>query len=101
MSAAIGASQNEGKTYDASGTMKAVVQEGYGSADALHIRDIARPQMTTGHHVIVRMRAASVNALDWHSTHGGLILEIAGKIMRSKDEPVRGVDLAGTIVAVG
>jgi NADPH:quinone reductase-like Zn-dependent oxidoreductase len=47
------------------------------------------------------MRAASVNALDWHSTHGGLILEIAAKVMRSKDEPVRGVDLAGTVEAVG
>jgi NADPH:quinone reductase-like Zn-dependent oxidoreductase len=80
--------------------MKAVVQEGYGSADALHVRDIPRPELSEGR-VLVRMRAASVNALDWHTTHGGLLLEIAGKIMRSKDEPVRGVDLAGTVEAVG
>jgi NADPH:quinone reductase-like Zn-dependent oxidoreductase len=82
------------------GTMKALVQEGRGSADALHVRDIPRPELAEGR-VIVKMRAASVNALDWHTTHGGLILEIASKIMRSKDEPVRGVDLAGTIEAVG
>ena len=82
------------------GTMKALVQEGRGSADALHLRDIPRPQATEGR-VIVRMRAASVNALDWHTTHGGLLLEIMGKLMRSKDEPVRGVDLAGTVVEVG
>lgn len=81
-------------------TMKALVQEGYGSADVLHVRDIAKPAVTEGR-VLVRMRAASVNALDWHTTHGGLLLEIIGKIMRQKDEPVRGVDVAGTVDAVG
>jgi NADPH:quinone reductase-like Zn-dependent oxidoreductase len=81
-------------------TMKALVQEGRGSADALHVRDVPRPQLAEGR-VIVRMRAASVNALDWHTTHGGLILDIVSKITRSKDEPVRGVDLAGTIESVG
>jgi NADPH:quinone reductase-like Zn-dependent oxidoreductase len=81
-------------------TMKALVQEGRGSADALHVREVPRPQLAEGR-VIVRMRAASVNALDWHTTHGGLLLEIMAKLMRSKDEPVRGVDLAGTIESVG
>lgn len=81
------------------GTMKALVQEGRGSADVLHLRDIPRPALKDGR-VLVRMRAASVNALDWHTTHGGLLLEIIGKIMRQKDEPVRGVDLAGTVEAV-
>jgi NADPH:quinone reductase-like Zn-dependent oxidoreductase len=81
-------------------TMKALVQEGYGSADVLHLREIPRPELMEGR-VLVRMRAASVNALDWHSTHGGLLLEIVGKVMRQKDEPVRGVDVAGTVEAVG
>jgi NADPH:quinone reductase-like Zn-dependent oxidoreductase len=81
-------------------TMKALVQEGYGSADVLHLRDVPRPELVEGR-VLVRMRAASVNALDWHSAHGGLILEIAAKVMRQKDEPVRGVELAGTVEAVG
>jgi NADPH:quinone reductase-like Zn-dependent oxidoreductase len=80
--------------------MMALVQEGYGSADVLHLREIPRPAMMDGR-VLVRMRAASVNALDWHTTHGGLLLEIIGKIMRTKDEPVRGVDVAGTVKAVG
>ena len=83
-----------------SSTMKALVQEGRGSADVLHLRDVPVPEVTEGR-VLVRMRAASVNALDWHTTHGGLLLEIISKITRSKDEPVRGVDLAGTIVEVG
>ena len=80
--------------------MKALVQEGYGSADSLHVREIPRPEPTEGR-VLVRMRAASVNALDWHTTHGGLLLDIISKVMRQKDDPVRGVDLAGTIEAVG
>ena len=80
--------------------MKALVQEGYGSADVLHLRDVPRPELTEGH-VLVRMHAASVNALDWHITHGGLVLEIIGKIMRQQDDPIRGVDLAGTVEAIG
>ncbi len=80
--------------------MKALVQEGRGSADVLHLRDVPVPELTEGR-VLVRMRAASVNALDWHSTHGGLLLEIAAKIMRSTDQPVRGVDFSGVIEAVG
>ncbi len=100
MSAAVPTSEKADHAEDRGQTMKAVVQEGYGSADALHLRDIPRPELMEGH-VLVRMRAASVNALDWHATHGGLVLEIVGKIMRMKDEPVRGVDLAGTVEAVG
>jgi NADPH:quinone reductase-like Zn-dependent oxidoreductase len=100
MSAAVRESENAEKAEDRGHTMRAVVQEGYGSADALHLRDIPRPELTEGR-VLVRMRAASVNALDWHSTHGGLLLEIVGKIMRMKDDPVRGVDVAGIVEAVG
>jgi NADPH:quinone reductase-like Zn-dependent oxidoreductase len=88
------------KTGERKTTMKALVQEGRGSADVLHLRDVPMPELMEGR-VIVRMHAASVNALDWHTTHGGLLLEIIGKIMRSKDQPVRGVDLAGTVEAVG
>lgn len=81
-------------------TMKAVVQEGEGSADVLHIRNVPRPVLLDDR-VLIRVRAASVNALDWHSVHGGTLLTIAGKVMRQKEEPIRGVDVAGTIEAVG
>ena len=62
--------------------MKALVQEGSGSADNLHVRDVPRPELTEGR-VLVRMRAASVNALDWHTTHGGLLLDIIAKTPRN------------------
>src|SRR5437879_8605768 len=100
MSSASGVREIGDATEDQGSTMKALVQEGYGSADALHLRDIPRPVLTDGT-VLVRMRASSVNALDWHTTHGGLLLEIIAKLMRQKDEPVRGVDVAGTVEAVG
>ena len=81
-------------------TMRAIVQEGSGSADALILREIARPVVSEGR-VLVRVRAASVNALDWHTVHGGLVLSLASALMRQKDEPVRGVDVAGVVEAVG
>ena len=81
-------------------TMKALVQEGDGSADVLHIRSVPRPVLLDSR-VLIRVRAASVNALDWHSVHGGTLLSIAGKVMRQKEQPIRGVDVAGTIEAVG
>jgi len=81
-------------------TMKALVQEGTGSADVLHLREIERPAITDDR-VLVRVRAASVNALDWHNVHGGGLVTLVGKLMRQPNIPVRGVDLAGEIVAVG
>src|SRR5712691_1172902 len=100
MIAATGVREMADGTEGHGNTMKALVQEGRGSADVLHVRDVPMPQLIEGR-VLVRMRAASVNALDWHTTHGGLLLEIIAKIMRQQDEPVRGVDLAGTVEAVG
>src|SRR5213594_861195 len=85
---------------EAKQTMRAIVQEGYGSADALTLRVIERPALAEGG-VLVRVRAASVNALDWHSVHGGLMIRAISTLMRQKDEPVRGVDVAGVVEAVG
>ncbi|MGH2491607.1 MAG: NAD(P)-dependent alcohol dehydrogenase [Candidatus Limnocylindria bacterium] len=82
------------------GTMKAIIQEGYGSADVLHLRDVAKPVVAEGR-VLVRVRAASVNALDWHTVHGGKIMRAVGSLMRQPENPVRGVDVAGVVEAVG
>ena len=81
-------------------TMKALVQEGTGSADVLHLREIERPAIADDR-VLIRVRAASVNALDWHNVHGGRALTIIGALMRQPNIPVRGVDVAGEIEAVG
>jgi NADPH:quinone reductase-like Zn-dependent oxidoreductase len=80
--------------------MKAIVQDGYGSADVLHLREIDKPVVTEGR-VLLRVRAASVNALDWHSVHGGKMIQTVSKLMRQPEQPVRGVDVAGQVEAVG
>src|SRR5713226_7172363 len=80
--------------------MKAIVQEGTGSADVLHLREIERPAITADQ-VLVRVRAASVNALDWHTVHGGFLLTVISALMRQKDSSIRGVDLAGVVEEVG
>jgi NADPH:quinone reductase-like Zn-dependent oxidoreductase len=80
--------------------MKAIVQDGYGSADVLQLREIDKPVVTEGG-VLVRVRAASVNALDWHGVHGGKLMQAIGTLMRQPDQPVPGVDVAGDVEAVG
>ena len=80
--------------------MKAIVQEGSGSADVLHVREIDKPVVTDGH-VLVRVHAASVNALDWHGVHGGKVVQAVSTLMRQPEQPVPGVDVAGHVEAVG
>jgi len=80
--------------------MKALVQNGYGSADVLRVQEVEKPAVTDGR-VLVKVRAASVNALDWHTVHGGLVIRAVASLMRQRNEPIRGVDLAGVVEAVG
>jgi NADPH:quinone reductase-like Zn-dependent oxidoreductase len=85
------------------GTMKALVQEGYGTADVLHLRDIDLPTINDSQ-VLVRVRAASANALDWHGVHGGKITQLMSLIRRrpqSAGPDVSGVDVAGVVEAIG
>ena len=50
-------------------TMKAVTQDRYGAPDVLRLADVAIPELEADS-VLVRVRAASVNALDWHMIRG-------------------------------
>ena len=83
-------------------TMIALVQEGGGSADALHLRRIERP-VVADDRVLVKVRAASVNAADYHMVHGALIVGAIARLLRQPraKNPVRGVDVAGVVEAVG
>jgi NADPH:quinone reductase-like Zn-dependent oxidoreductase len=44
--------------------MKAIVQDGYGSPDVLQLAEIGKPVIKPTE-VLVRVRAAGVNPLDW------------------------------------
>src|SRR5919204_6311727 len=73
--------------------MKALVQDGGGSADVLHLRQIDKPAVTDDR-VLVKVHAASVNAADYHMVHGMLIITMIAKLLRQSSS-VRGLDLAG------
>jgi NADPH:quinone reductase-like Zn-dependent oxidoreductase len=88
-------------TASESHRMKALVQDGSGSADVLHLREIEPPAVTDDD-VLVKVHAASVNALDYHMVHGAMIVRMIGKLLRrSRPNPIRGVDVAGVVEPVG
>jgi len=78
--------------------MKAIVQEGYGSADVFRLREIEMPPVADDG-VLVKVSAASVNALDWHLRRR--LPHLVGMLLRSPRVRARGVDLAGRVEAVG
>lgn len=80
--------------------MKAVFQDRFGSADVLRVREVEKPVLADDR-VLVRVRAASVNALVWHLLRGKPFLVRLLEGMRKPKKPVRGVDVAGTVDAVG
>ena len=81
--------------------MNALVQVGYGSPlDVLELRDVEIPRVGE-RDVLVRVRAASVNALDWHTTRGMPYFLRAFLGLRTPRHAVRGIDLAGRVEAVG
>ena len=80
--------------------MKAIVQRRYGSPDWLELRDVAKPVVGETD-VLVRVRAASVNAADWHFLTGiPYVLRLASGIFRPR-RTIPGRDLAGRVEAVG
>jgi NADPH:quinone reductase-like Zn-dependent oxidoreductase len=81
--------------------MKAIVNTKYGSPDILELREIDRPEVDAGG-VLVRVRASSVNPLDWHCMRGSpYIGRLTGLGLRKPKGTVRGVDVAGHVEAVG
>jgi NADPH:quinone reductase-like Zn-dependent oxidoreductase len=81
--------------------MKAVLQRGYGSpSEVLAVADVDAPTLADDG-VLVRVCAASVNALDWHTTRGiPRLMRLSGG-RQGPRQPIRGVDLAGRVEAVG
>jgi len=79
--------------------MKAVAQDRYG-LDALRLEDIDVPAAADGA-VLVRVRAAGVNPLDWHSARGVPYVARMAMGMPGPKPRVRGVDVAGRVEAVG
>jgi len=82
--------------------MKAVRYHRYGGPDVLELQEVAMPAAGDGE-LLVRVRAASVNPLDWHFMRGApyLVRAMAG-LSRPKPSASRlGADMAGSVEAVG
>lgn len=80
--------------------MKAVVQDRYGSADTLELREVDQPVPGAGE-VLVKVHATSVNAYDWHFMHGDPKIARLSMGLRAPKERIRGRDFAGRVEALG
>ena len=80
--------------------MKAIVQESYGSPDVLEVREVDKP-VVNDDDVLVRVHAASVNALDWHLLTGLPYLVRPSAGLRTPKRVIAGADVAGRVEDVG
>jgi NADPH:quinone reductase-like Zn-dependent oxidoreductase len=83
--------------------MKAITQDRYGDVDVLEFRDIDRPA-PAGNQVLLRVHAAGLHRGDWHIMTGlpyliRLVVPTLG--LRGPKVPVLGMDVAGTVEAIG
>ncbi|MFI5099290.1 MAG: NAD(P)-dependent alcohol dehydrogenase [Actinomycetes bacterium] len=82
-------------------TMQAIVQDRYGSADVLELRDVDRPEIAADE-VLVRVRAAGVDRGVWHLMTGlPYPVRLAGYGLRAPKNKVPGTDVAGVVERVG
>jgi len=80
--------------------MKAIVRETYGPPEVLHLEDVPVPPVRDGE-VLVKVRAASANAGDWHLLRGTpLPFRIVAGLRKPKFKII-GNDIAGSVEAVG
>ena len=80
--------------------MRAIVQDTYGLADVLELREIERPEVGEND-VLVRVRAAGSGPDVWHIMTGQPYMARAALGFRRPKVRVRGWDVAGTVEAVG
>ena len=79
--------------------MKAIVYRAYGEPDVLQCDEIAKPVPGDGE-VLVRVRAASVNPVDWYFMRGKpYVLRFVTGLWKPKGR--LGMDAAGDVEAVG
>jgi len=80
--------------------MKAIVRTTYGPPEVLELAEIDKP-VPAEDEVLVRVRATSVNPVDWHTLTGTPYLLRLQEGLRGPKSEQLGVDFAGTVEAVG
>ena len=81
-------------------TMKAIVRRCYGPPEVLALEDVEKPVPANGQ-VLVKVRAAGLNPLDWHYMRGEPYLMRMESGFGAPASPRLGVDFAGVVEAVG
>ena len=81
-------------------SMKAAVHRCYGPPDVVLVVDVAKPAVGDSD-VLVKVRAASLNPLDWHFIRGKPYLMRFAAGLGLPNDPRIGVDFSGTVEAVG
>ena len=81
-------------------TMRAVIQDRYGSSEVLRLARVARP-VIADHEVLVRVRAAGLDRGTEHLMTGKPYVMRLGFGLRRPKNPVSGRDVAGTVAEVG
>ena len=81
--------------------MRAAVYTRYGPPDVVQIRNVEKP-VPRDDEVLIRVRAASLNPLDWHIMRGKpYILRMMGGGLREPKDARLGRDVAGLVETVG
>jgi NADPH:quinone reductase-like Zn-dependent oxidoreductase len=81
--------------------MQAIVRHEYGSADVLRVEEIDRPTISADE-VLIRVHTAGMDRGTWHLMAGmPYLFRLMGPGLRKPKNPVLGLDVAGTVVAVG
>jgi NADPH:quinone reductase-like Zn-dependent oxidoreductase len=81
-------------------TMQAIVQDSYGHSERWRLAEIAEPAIANSE-VLVKVRAAGIDRGTWHAMTG---LPYLGRLyfgLRKPKRPVPGLDVAGTVAAIG
>ena len=86
-------------TTERTTTMKAIVRGRYG-LKALELQEVERPELPADG-VLVRVRASSVNAVDWYDVTGVPWVARPLTGLRGPKSRLTGTDFAGTVEAVG
>src|SRR5690349_20670658 len=82
-------------------TMRAATYDRYGPPEqVVRVREVAVPAVGPDE-VLIAVRAASINALDWHFTTGLPLFARPALGLRRPHRTVPGADVAGEVVAVG
>jgi NADPH:quinone reductase-like Zn-dependent oxidoreductase len=81
--------------------MKAIVQDSYGQADVLGLRDVESPAPGDDQ-VLIHVRAAGIDAGVWHLVTGTpYLIRAVGYGLRKPKHPIPGSEVAGDVEAVG